>query len=416
MGSVWLADHLTLHTQVVVKYLAQSLVDDEISRARFSKEAAAASRVKSAHVVHMLDHGVDASGLPFIVMEHLEGEDLGRRLKRLTRLPHAEVATIIGQVCRALARAHERGIVHRDIKPDNIFLCDGEDGETFVKVLDFGIAKHAESTEGNTVTGQAIGTPSFMSPEQLVGARDLDHRSDLWSVAVVAYLAMTGERPFPGGSIGAVALAVHTKPHPKPTERFPSLPPGIDAWFAKACAVEPEDRFQSARELADALADALDVARTFPRLAPDRSGEITALRSPIEPFEATPPRAPEPTLDAKAVSVRPRKRSWMWAIPALLVVPLAIVIFTATRTTPSEPKAATSKDAPPPGPEPPVTASAAKAPEPTASASVTASVSPSAPSAPVAPPTTAPPSKPATKKTSGAKSPTKPTGGYDDIE
>src|SRR5579859_5297092 len=141
MGSVWVAEHLSLRTQVVVKFMAIELAASADAVERFSREAAAAAQVKSPHVVQMHDHGVTPSGVPFIVMELLEGHDLGKHLAARGRLSIGETAEIVGQVCKALARAHERGIVHRDIKPDNIFLCANPDGEIFVKLLDFGIAK-----------------------------------------------------------------------------------------------------------------------------------------------------------------------------------------------------------------------------------------------------------------------------------
>ncbi len=265
MGSVWVAQHLTLHTDVVVKFLSFSMVNDGVLRARFSQEAAAASKVKSPHVVQMIDHGVAPNGQPFIAMELLEGETLAGRLRRERTLRAQDTVAIVSQVCKALTRAHDRGIVHRDIKPDNIFLCDAHEGEIFVKVLDFGIAKLNEHPEGATQTGQAIGTPTFMSPEQLVGSKDIDRRSDLWSLGVLTFILLTGTKPFKGGSIGSVALAVYNEPKPVPTTINPALPPTFNAWFDKACSLEPENRFQTARELGEALGEALGVSLTGPR-------------------------------------------------------------------------------------------------------------------------------------------------------
>jgi serine/threonine-protein kinase len=195
MGSVWVADHFGLRTQIAVKFLSEALAANPDSLARFSREAAAASLVKSPHVVHMIDHGVTADHVPYIAMEMLDGEDLGGRLTSQGRLPPGQVATILTQVARALTRAHERGVVHRDIKPDNIFLSDGG-GEAFVKVLDFGVAKIDAPELSRTKTGTAVGTPYYMSPEQTMGAKTLDFRTDLWSLGVVAFEALTGRRPF----------------------------------------------------------------------------------------------------------------------------------------------------------------------------------------------------------------------------
>jgi serine/threonine-protein kinase len=259
MGALWVADHLTLKTQVVVKFIAEGLSKDAASLARFSREAAAASQVKSPHVVQMLDHGVDAEGVPFIVMELLDGHDLLAEIEQRGKLGKREVTQIIVQATRALSRAHEKGIVHRDIKPENIFLCDVGGGELFVKVLDFGIARSADTTLATTGTGQMIGTPYYMSPEQMMGSKEIDHRSDLWALGVVTYQMLTGKRPFDGDTVGALAIAIHGGPLPLPRSIDPSLPASVDAWFAKACARPVGERFQSARDLASSLCTALGV-------------------------------------------------------------------------------------------------------------------------------------------------------------
>lgn len=260
MGAVWLADHLGLKTRVVVKFMLDGLDASTNARARFSREAAAAAQVKSPHVVQMLDHGLTDDGVPFIVMEYLEGRDLAAVLAERGALEPAEVVTIVAQVAKALSRVHAAGLLHRDIKPDNIFVCDGED-ELFVKLLDFGIAKsHGEAKDGpldgDTKTGQVVGTPFYMSPEQVTAQKEVDARSDLWSLAVVAFEALTGQRPFDGPSFGALAVKIATGECPKPSSVHPALPPSVDEWFARACAKNPADRFASAKELAEALREA----------------------------------------------------------------------------------------------------------------------------------------------------------------
>jgi len=259
MGSVWIADHLGLHTQVVVKFMARALADDADFVARFAREAAAASQVKSPHVVQMLDHGVSAEGLPYIVMEYLEGRDLAQRLSEQGRLPPLEVASVVTQVGKALARAHERGIVHRDVKPENIFLCDVGGGEVFVKLLDFGVAKGTGQLTSKTQTGTVIGSPQYMSPEQMLASKALDHRSDLWSLGVVAYEALTGSLPFDSETMAGLALQVHGEDPPRPSQRGLGLPPALDAWFARALAKSADARFSSAKEMCDAFARACDV-------------------------------------------------------------------------------------------------------------------------------------------------------------
>jgi serine/threonine-protein kinase len=259
MGAVWVAEHQSLRTQVVVKFMSGDLLKSPEATARFSREAAAASQVKSPHVVQTFDHGITSEGTPYIVMELLEGRDLEHHLRAGGPMAPREVVAVVAQLARALSKAHERSIVHRDIKPSNVFLCDAGGGEMFVKLLDFGIAKGPEvAIVGSTTrTGSFIGSPYYMSPEQVVGAKDIDHRSDLWSTAVVAFEALTGERPFYAETVGALALKIHRDPLPKPTTFNSKLPVALDQWFEHACAREPEKRYQSAKEMADALAVAV---------------------------------------------------------------------------------------------------------------------------------------------------------------
>ncbi|HRG97069.1 MAG TPA: serine/threonine-protein kinase, partial [Polyangiaceae bacterium] len=268
MGSVWIADHLTLHTQVVVKIMSAELANNAEAVTRFKAEASAAAKVKSPHVVQMLDHGLAEDGSPYIVMELLEGADL-RSFIRARSLNRKQIVSVVLQVAKALGKAHESGVIHRDIKPGNIFLCTG-DGDHFVKILDFGIAKSSfpGSDGGHTQTGMMIGSPPFMSPEQLRGDKALDHRADLWSLAVVLFQGLTGKRPFQGDSVAELAVAIHTPPPPRASEHDPSLPAELDAWFAKAFAQNPDDRFQSARELSDALEEAMSGVPTGSAMGP----------------------------------------------------------------------------------------------------------------------------------------------------
>jgi eukaryotic-like serine/threonine-protein kinase len=273
MGTIWVADHLALRTQVVVKFIAKDLKSSKEALDRFSREAAAAAQVKSPHVVQTHDYGVDPDGVPYIIMELLEGQDLGGHLDQVGKLRPELVLEIVIQLARALDRAHERGIVHRDIKPGNIFLCDGGSGEVFVKLLDFGIAKGVESPsiDSNTKTGSMIGSPFYMSPEQILGSKSIDHRSDLWSVGIVVFEALTGSKPFDAETMGGLAIKIHSEPLPLPTAIEPTLPPAVDAWFLRACSRNVEERFRSAKEMAEGLAGALggQMPRSFdmPRLS-----------------------------------------------------------------------------------------------------------------------------------------------------
>ncbi len=259
MGAVWLADHQKLKTRVVVKFMLGGLDSSESAKRRFEREASAAAQVKSPHVVTMHDHGVTEEGVPYIVMEHLEGKDLGGWIRDRGALDALDVIAIIVQVAKALTKVHAAGLLHRDIKPDNIFLVEGEE-DLFVKLLDFGIAKahtpeHGEdgTLDGGTKTGQVVGTPFYMSPEQVTAQKSIDLRSDLWSLGVVTFEALTGTRPFDGPSFGALAVKIATGSPPKPSEVRSALPPSFDDWFAKACARDPKDRFATAKEMADAL-------------------------------------------------------------------------------------------------------------------------------------------------------------------
>jgi serine/threonine-protein kinase len=212
--------------------------------------------LRSFHVVQVLDHGVDR-GVPFIAMELLEGESLAARLERLTRLSPADAAWIFTHIARALSRVHEAGIVHRDLKPGNIFLIRNDEEEV-AKVLDFGIAKTSgasllDSTGGAaTRTGVVLGTPHYMSPEQVAGGQGVDYRSDIWSMGVMGFECLVGRRPFEAESLGGIVLAICTRELPVPSH-VEEVPPGFDEWFALACARDPTARFASAKEAAAEL-------------------------------------------------------------------------------------------------------------------------------------------------------------------
>src|SRR5262249_30248003 len=200
------------------------------------------------------DHGVD-DGVPYIAMELLDGENLASRLARLHRLSMTETARLITHVARAMTKAHEAGIVHRDLKPDNIFLVRNDD-EEIAKVLDFGIAKLMHNSQGpvtyQTETGAVVGTPYYMSPEQAGGTRSIDSRTDIWAMGVIAYQCLLGELPFNGNGLGELILKICTGVMPVPSNAG-QVPPGFDTWFARACAREPQERFQSARQLTDSF-------------------------------------------------------------------------------------------------------------------------------------------------------------------
>ncbi len=260
MGSVWEGRHTSLGTQVAIKFIEKEYADNEEARKRFDTEARAAAKLQSKHAIQIHDHGVTGDGKPYIVMEMLIGEPLDKRIDRVRVLSLNDTAHIVQQVCRGLQKAHDNGIVHRDLKPENIFLVRDEDGgDEIAKVLDFGIAKIRnspvdQSVSANTRTGAVLGTPFYMSPEQARGLRDIDHRTDLWSLGVIAFKCVTGRLPFEGESLGDLLVKICTAPMPIPSQVNPQLPPSFDAWFSRALDREPARRFASANELGEAIA------------------------------------------------------------------------------------------------------------------------------------------------------------------
>jgi serine/threonine protein kinase len=229
MGSVWKAEHLQLRSPVAIKMLDPAIANSEQMLARFLREAQACAALRSPHVVQIFDYGVDeGTGTAFIAMEMLNGEALSDRVNRLGRLPPEEAFKFLSEVLRAIGKAHDAGIVHRDLKPDNIFIC--RDDPEFAKVLDFGVAKVTNkdlgTSGGKTQTGMMIGTPYYMSPEQ-TQAKEVDHRADLWAIAVIAFEILTGQRPFTGDSFGELVIAICTNPVPLPS-RIAPVPAGFD--------------------------------------------------------------------------------------------------------------------------------------------------------------------------------------------
>ena len=270
MGSVWEGRHASLGTAVAIKFIDTEHSRSREAQSRFVHEARAAARIQSRHAVQILDHGVTDEGRAYMVMELLVGEALDKRIDRLGRISLESTARILGQVCRALQRAHDCGIVHRDLKPDNVFLVRSSDeDEEIAKVLDFGVAKITSNPgdtrlTSSTKTGAVLGTPYYMSPEQARGLRTIDWRTDLWSLGVIAYECVTGVLPFDGESVGDLLVKICTAPVPIPSAKVSELPVAFDTWFARALDREPTQRFESATELADSLARAAGITVRAP--------------------------------------------------------------------------------------------------------------------------------------------------------
>jgi len=436
MGEVWRAEHLGLRAPVAVKLMARDVATNQEALGRFNREAQSAAALRSPHVVQILDHGVDpASGMAFIAMELMEGETLSHRIARIGALTPADTARVVTHIARALSRAHEAGIVHRDLKPDNVFLVRNED-EEIAKVLDFGIAKVSTlglASDVATRTGAIMGTPYYMSPEQIGGSKHVDQRTDLWALGVIAWECLLGRRPFDADNIGGLVLAICTAPLSSPSS-FGSVPLGFDLWAARALERDPSRRFQSARELADSLRAALGGAA--PAAHGSHPQQWVATGAPAGPapvdavtgsVAATAHTAPG-TLGAP--NVPQRSLAPLWATLVAFGVLGGGVGWWKLRTPadspPAEPSTATAapsvtaepgRTAPPPppvAPPPPVVSvapSLAVAPVVSTSASAAAPPAPPSPKAPRAParaPAKAPAAAPAKPPAPAAPAPAKP--------
>ncbi|NVB40614.1 protein kinase [Pseudenhygromyxa sp. WMMC2535] len=260
MGRVWRATDLRLRSEVALKLMDPALGETQVARERFMREAQAAAQLRGPNVVQVLDFNVDPHrGLPYMAMELLRGEDLSARLER-GRLDFAETLAVLADVAAAISRAHRQQIIHRDLKPGNVFLVEPSDPShegVVAKVLDFGIAKLGVESltrdgEPLTLTGATLGTVSYMSPEQIEDSQSVDHRTDLWSMGVIAYECLCGRRPFRSASLVELIREICLGTPPSPS-KIAEVPPGFDAWFFRACAREPRRRFATADELLDAL-------------------------------------------------------------------------------------------------------------------------------------------------------------------
>lgn len=269
MGSVYEAQNVGIGKRVALKFLRTSTVADEPLRARFHREARAISAIESAHIVQIFDTGETETGEPFIVMELLQGEDLATRLRRTGRMSVSEAASITAQALRGLRRAHAAGIVHRDLKPQNLFLVDGEDGKTHVKIVDFGLSKvlsgeaMPSALTGMSVQdplthmGTPVGTPLYMSPEQIEALPEIDHRTDIWAMGAILYEALAGVPPFSETTFTRLVIAICHKDPPELATRAPGLSEALVNVVRRAMKREPAERFSSAEEFLKALLDAV---------------------------------------------------------------------------------------------------------------------------------------------------------------
>ena len=380
MGTVVAAVHEELGERRALKLLRSQWLLDREKVERFSSEARAAARLRSQHVARIFDVGRLPTGVPFIVLEYLDGCDLASYLAARGTLPIATAASIVMQACEALDEAHALGIVHRDLKPANLFIEAGEDGEPSVKVLDFGVAK---VSRGDDVAGTHpeafLGTPLYMSPEQVRSTRDVDARSDVWALGAILYTSLTGQTPFVAASVAELSVAILGHAPIPPRSLRADIPPELEATVLKCLEKDPARRFASASELAMSLAR---FDRYRPAVDPFVKPVPVMLTGNRPPSLGSPASAAETLLDSSSPSAVDKPRTRLGPGPLSLLVAGVVagtsagMIYSFTRAR-GERAEATSL----------ASALAAPSAEPTPSAVATPSIRPVDSSAVSTPPT-----------------------------
>lgn len=288
MGVVLAATHLQLETLVAIKVMRRDLVEDDRALHRLLVEARSAAKIRSEHVARVLDVGTLESGSPFIVMEYLEGEDLADLLDRQGALEVEQAVDFMLQCCEALAEVHVAEMVHRDLKPGNLFIARRPDGSPSVKIVDFGISKQIGGTareRAATTSPQVLGSPFYMAPEQM-RAEPIDERSDIWGLGAILFEMLTGRPPFVADTLPEVYSAVLNAAPPPLDSLRPGVPPGLDDIVQRCLDKDPAQRFCDVADLAEALAP-------FGGAASASSVErITRILTNPEPFRARPSAAP----------------------------------------------------------------------------------------------------------------------------
>ncbi|WP_437768322.1 protein kinase [Sorangium sp. So ce281] len=349
MGSVYEVVHIETNRRRALKVMHAYLFQSEEMRSRFKREAQITADIESEYIVDVFDAGIDeATGMPFLVMELLRGEELGQRLKRLGRLPPGEVATYLQQTASALDRTHAASIIHRDLKPENLFVTQRDDGTPRMKILDFGVAKLL--AEGGTAAGitRSLGTPIYMAPEQFRTDTKLTSAVDIYALGMIAYTLLVGApywspEALSANDVIAFALVAVQGPQEPPVHRAMSqrvvLPQSFDGWFARATAVDPAARFRLASDAAQALSELLGLAPASSGRSPRPTTPPWALASPSAHALATPaPALTAPALTAPsmmppvATSVGPMGPEHPSRSP---VAPLAATMETSVTSVPS---------------------------------------------------------------------------------
>jgi serine/threonine-protein kinase len=265
MGMVFAGTHVGLDQRVAIKVVRPELSHSEEAVTRFLNEARAAARLRGQHVARVLDSGRLESGIPYLVMEFLDGADLSTVIRRSGPLPVSAAVHYLLQACEAIAEAHAEGIIHRDLKPENLFLIRAPDGSPVVKVLDFGISKRqSPDAKGLTDPTRGIGSPNYMSPEQMVTPDTVDQRSDIWSLGAVLYELLTGQPPFSAHTLPAICVKVlREQPAPLRAVR-PDVPADLERIVLRCLSKRREDRYSSVAELAREMSSfAPDAARAL---------------------------------------------------------------------------------------------------------------------------------------------------------
>jgi serine/threonine-protein kinase len=332
MGQVVAARHQQLGTTVAIKVIHANEAKDPHAVTRFRREALAIARLRSEHVVRIYDIGETESGAPFMIMEYLEGHDLGALLLERGPLPIADALAYVFQACDALIEAHDAGIYHRDIKPQNLFLAKRPSGESTIRVLDFGLAKgdafHSELKL--TAPGDIVGTARYMAPEQILGGA-IDARTDIWGLGVSLYRLLTRSYPFASGNAPDILASILTHEPIALREQRPEIPPRLEAVVSRCLRRDPSERFPNMRELADALrscvANERDTERSVPTVPEVMSlANMDTLREAPRVLAAAQPtpHAAIPGVLAPTLAVRERPVELATAKPAGAAATLAV--------------------------------------------------------------------------------------------
>ncbi|HZF47200.1 MAG TPA: protein kinase [Polyangiaceae bacterium] len=424
MGVVVAARHTSLRQHVAVKFLLPKALTLPGAAERFLREARAAVAIRSEHVARVIDVGELESGAPYMVMEYLTGTDFGQVLKTRGTLPLKEAVDYVLQACEALAEAHALGVVHRDLKPGNLFLTTRADGSPLVKVLDFGLSKATKPGEDEhslTAPDVIVGSPHYMSPEQLRSLKQVDARSDVWALGVILYQLLSGRRPFESDSLVGTCARIAAEPPTPLRERKPDVPAELETIIGRCLEKDREKRLQTVADLARLLAPygseraPISVERIVRVIEGERASVsgVSTLQLSEKDIIAQDPTAAASAWGKTSERARRAPTTAIVTVGAVIAFGVAILLLirSGSQEHPAQQPAAAATSLPAPQPvQPPITTAAV---EPTSAPtqSAAANTAPGAPaqtSEPAAPSPTADPKERPGKTTSKTTSPTKP--------